>query len=147
MVGSHGAGIGLVDPAEAWDALADPRSLLVDVRTRAEWTFVGLPDSPDPRRLVLLEWLGFPGMAPNPRFLDDLTKAVAETGAESVYFLCRSGGRSHDAALAARSAVEAAGRPVACFNVLEGFEGDLDGEGRRGRVNGWKARGLPWRQS
>ncbi len=151
MAASPRTSIGLADPSEAWSALAEDAAgggaLLVDVRTRAEWTYVGLPDVPGDRGLALIEWRSFPDMAPNPGFLPTLAQAVAETGARRVYFLCRSGVRSHDAAVAAQSHFAEAGRDVTCFNVLEGFEGDLDAEGRRGRANGWKARGLPWRQS
>lgn len=141
--------IGLASPQETWDALsADPSALLVDVRTRAEWTFVGLPDlSPLDRPLVCIEWLGFPEMRPNPQFLETLGRAVEETGARAAYFICRSGGRSQDAAEAAQARFDALGADMRCFNVLEGFEGDLDPDRRRGRLTGWKARGLPWRQS
>ena len=34
-----------------------------------------------------------------------------------------------------------------CFNVTDGFEGPPDGAGHRGTVAGWKASGLPWRQT
>ena len=149
MAASARGGIDLADPSETYAAVAeDAGALLVDVRTRAEWTFVGLPDLGGiDRPVACIEWLGFPEMAPNPRFMETLERAVGETGATAAYFICRSGGRSHDAAAAAQARFDAAGRAVRCFNVVEGFEGDLDPEGRRGRVNGWKARGLPWRQS
>lgn len=136
-------------PAETWTALAaSPKTLLVDVRTRAEWTFVGAPDlSPLGRDALFCEWLQFPAMAPNPGFVADVNAAVTQTGAEAVYFLCRSGARSHAAALAMQAHFTAQDRSVACVNVLEGFEGDLDASRHRGSVNGWKAHGLAWRQS
>lgn len=128
-------------PQEAWDHLAsDPEAILVDVRTRAEWTFVGLPDLTSlGKRVVPIEWTSFPDGAPNPAFLDEL-RAVVPTEETTVLFLCRSGARS----VAAQTAAEAAGysRTV---NVLEGFEGDVDAHGHRA-VNGWKQAGLPWRQ-
>lgn len=141
--------IGTVTPDEAWSALgSNPRAMLVDVRTRAEWVFVGTPDTtPTGRPMTLLEWVTFPAMARNPDFLEALSRDVGEHGAEALYFICRSGGRSHDAAVAAAGHFAAAGRPVACFNVDEGFEGLQDEQGHRGTVSGWKARGLPWRQS
>lgn len=147
MAASPRTTIGLVDPQEAWDALGAEGALLIDVRTRAEWTFVGLPDTPEPGRLALIEWKRFPDMAPNAGFLSALDTAATEAGAERFYFLCRSGVRSHDAAVTALAHFAETGRAAECFNVLEGFEGDLDGDGRRGGLNGWKARGLPWRQS
>lgn len=149
MADQHRDHVGLADPEETWAALSEGEpALLVDVRTRAEWTFVGAPDlSPLGAEIAFIEWLNFPDMRPNPRFLEALSAATRESGATRVYFLCRSGARSQAAAEAAAAAFAEAGRPVACFNVIEGFEGDPDGDGRRGRVNGWKARGLPWRQS
>lgn len=130
-----------------WPALkADPQAVLVDVRSRAEWTFVGVPDlSPIGREPVLLEWQRFPGMEPNADFVDQLRSALAERGAGSetpIYFLCRSGARS----AAAAAAMTAAGFRY-CVNVSDGFEGSLDSERHRGRSNGWKAADLPWRQT
>jgi rhodanese-related sulfurtransferase len=122
--------------------------LLVDVRTRAEWAFVGAADlGRAAGRQVFIEWQGFPSTGPNPGFADALEAAVAETGADTVFFICRSGGRSMAAAVAAAERFAAKGRAVRCVNVAEGFEGDLDVEGHRGTSGGWKARGLPWRQS
>lgn len=126
---------GAVTPSEAWQLVEARRATLVDVRTRAEWEYVGrVPDAP------LIEWkrLGEPG--PNPHFLDEL----AELGErDQIYlFLCRSGVRSHAAAVAAA----AVGYTGAC-NILEGFEGDLDASGHRGTRGGWRHAGLPWIQS
>ncbi|MFV0473566.1 MAG: rhodanese-like domain-containing protein [Pikeienuella sp.] len=142
-------GIGEVDPDTAWAALgADPKAILIDVRTRAEWSFVGLPDlSKTGASPVLIEWQSFPAMDVNPGFATQVLAAISETGAEAVYFLCRSGGRSMRAAQATAEAAGAADVSVTCFNIAEGFEGDLDQAGRRGAMNGWKARKLPWRQS
>lgn len=135
-------------PDQAFDVLsADPTAALIDVRTRAEWTFVGTPDlSGVGREPLLIEWTGFPPAGPNTRFIEQLD-AAAPAGATTLFFLCRSGGRSHSAALAAAAHYAAQGREVTCVNVVEGFEGDLDETGKRGRLGGWKARGLPWRQS
>lgn len=136
---------GDVTPAEAWRVLeANPDAVLVDVRTRAEWSFVGLPDlSGLGKEPVLMEWQQFPTMAANAGFAADLSQALgaARKGAP-VLFLCRSGARSRSAAIA----MTAAGFGN-CFNIAGGFEGDLDGERHRGRHNGWKAASLPWVQS
>ena len=136
---------GDVAPAEAWAMLeADPKAQLVDVRTRAEWNFVGLPDlSPVSRKVHLVEWQSFPTMAQNPQFVADTKAALMDAGMDTpVLFLCRSGARSRAAAMA----LTEAGFSRA-YNIAGGFEGDLDGERHRGLNNGWKASGLPWRQS
>ncbi|QIE55885.1 rhodanese-like domain-containing protein [Pikeienuella piscinae] len=143
------SGIGEVDPEAAWAALRSERkAMLIDVRTRAEWSFVGLPDlSEAGAEVALIEWQSFPAMTMNPDFTASALAAIEAAGAEEVYFICRSGVRSMRAALATAEAAGSAGWPLACFNVAEGFEGELDPTARRGVLNGWKARGLPWRQS
>lgn len=139
---------GDVSSSEAYEALSkQAQSILVDVRTTAELTFVGAPDlSPVGKALRHIEWRTFPEGGANPRFLDQLALVIDETSCDSVFFLCRSGGRSRQAAEAAQASLAVSG-PVRLFNVADGFEGDLDGEGRRGRISGWKVSGLPWRQS
>lgn len=127
---------GALLPAEA-DMLVRqvPGAKLVDVRTQAEWEFVGhAPDS------VLIEWNTYPGNQRNPQFLDQLHAQIAKTEAP-LMFLCRSGVRSHHAAIAATEA----GYP-SCYNVLEGFEGDKDVNGHRNSMGGWRKAGLPWLQ-
>ena len=125
---------------------ADPRAQLVDVRTQAEWSFVGLPDlSGVGRDIQRVEWQTFPSMAPNPSFVAEAGRAVLRSGGSKdapVFFLCRSGARSRAAAIA----MSGAGFSRA-YNVAGGFEGDADGAGHRGTKNGWKAAELPWRQS
>ena len=135
-------------PEEAWAALSQGGAALVDVRTRAEWSFVGLPDlSSVGAEPVLIEWSSFPTMAQNERFLEQLDRALKKDGPPpAIYFICRSGARSLSAAIAAAAHFGAAGVQTRCINVSEGFEGDLDAEGHRGASNGWKVRGLPWRQ-
>ena len=131
-----------VAPKQVWDALrSDPQARLVDVRTDAEWTYVGLPDLQETGRdPVLIPWQIFPGMQVNGGFTDHLRQAGLAPE-NKIYFLCRSGVRS----LAAASAAQGAGYPHA-FNIADGFEGPPDREGHRGQVAGWKADGLPWRQ-
>lgn len=142
---AEGAGYaGDLTPREAW-ALLEARSdaVLVDVRTRPEWAYVGTPDlGALARKPVLAEWVTYPAGTPNPAFLDHLRQAGLQPGdGRPVVFLCRSGVRS----VAAAKAATAAGLGPS-YNVLEGFEGDLDGAGHRGGA-GWRAAGLPWRQT
>ena len=144
--GSHGFA-GDLSVEEAWAKLQeDPAAQLVDVRTQAEWSFVGVPDlSSAQRKPIFIEWQTFPAMDRNDQFLDHLAHAVAQSNLDKkapVLFLCRSGARSKAAALAAADQGY-----TACYNVAGGFEGDKDGQAHRGRVNGWKAAGLPWSQS
>lgn len=126
---------GEVTPQEAHDLLhLAPGAKLVDVRTRAEWDWVGrVPGA------VEIEWNQYPGGTRNPNFLVELKRQV---DAESlVLFLCRSGVRSIGAASLAAEAGY-----TACYNVLEGFEGDKDANGHRGNIGGWRKAGLPWIQ-
>ncbi|NOG69355.1 rhodanese-like domain-containing protein [Roseicella sp. DB1501] len=135
-------GVPDISPAETWEALkADPEAVLIDVRTDAEWNFVGLPDLTEiGKQTLLVPWQLYPSMQVNGSFPDHLHKAGL-TATHRLYFICRSGARS----LAAGQAAQAAGFPQA-FNVADGFEGPVDAEGHRGMVAGWKAAGLPWRQ-
>jgi rhodanese-related sulfurtransferase len=139
---------GDITPLEAWKLLSDnPQAVLVDVRTDAEWRFVGVPDlSSLGREVVYIEWNTGNGQR-NQNFLAELKDQippvdpdVAERGERPVVFLCRSGNRSIGAA---EVATEAGITPS--YNVLDGFEGHLDAEGHRG-VTGWRAIGLPWKQ-
>lgn len=136
---------GDITPKQAWDLLRDnPNAVLVDVRTEAEWRFVGVPDtSPIGRPTALIEWVDVTGSR-NTRFVDQLKQTLADrdaAGDAPVIFICRSGQRSIGAATAATAAGFAPS-----FNVVEGFEGALDAQGHRGG-EGWRAEGLPWRQS
>jgi rhodanese-related sulfurtransferase len=127
---------GALTPQEAdevWKSA--PGAQLVDVRTRAELDYVGrIPGA------VEIELLTYPGGRPNPGFLDELQRRVDK--ASPVLFICRSGGRSHNAALLATEA----GYKTS-YNVLEGFEGDKDDSGHRNTKNGWRFAHLPWTQS
>ncbi len=131
-----------VPPTQTWDAIqADPQARLVDVRTDAEWNFVGIPDlGAAGKQPILIAWQVYPAMNRNPSFEDELRNA-GFTPDHHIYFLCRSGVRS----LAAAEAAQAAGFPHA-YNVADGFEGPPDADGHRGQRAGWKADGLPWRQ-
>lgn len=133
---------GDVTASQAWQKLKDDKgALLVDVRTAAEWSFVGRPDiSSLGKRLLTIEWERFPGRVPNPDFANSV-KAAGASHDQAIYFLCRSGGRSRSAA----KAMTALGFRN-CFNIAGGFEGDLDAAGHRGRGSCWKTDGLPWVQ-
>ena len=127
---------GTLLPGEAHQILQQaPRAKLVDVRTRAEWDYVGrIPGA------VEIELLTYPGNRPNPSFVAELERQVDKQAL--AMFICRSGGRSHNAATLAMQAGYAE-----CYNVLEGFEGDKDAAGHRNTKGGWRAAGLPWVQS
>jgi rhodanese-related sulfurtransferase len=126
---------GALTPAEAHEVWRNaPGARLVDVRTRAEWDYVGrIPGATE------IELLTYPGNRPNPAFAADLENQVEKS--VPVLFICRSGGRSHNAAMLATQAGYAD-----CYNVLEGFEGDRDAQGHRNTTGGWRAAGLPWTQ-
>jgi rhodanese-related sulfurtransferase len=132
---------GDVPPSDAYDELqADADAVLVDVRTNAEWSYVGLPDLTQiGKRVVFLEWQHFPDATLNGTFVGQLREAGVREGVP-IYFLCRSGVRS---AAAAKAATAAGLGPA--YNVSDGFEGPLGRDGHRD-VTGWKAAGLPWRQ-
>ena len=121
-------------PAElAWQWLQAGEAVLVDVRTDAEREWVGkVPGA------VAVAWKQWPGMAANQNFDAELRAVVPE--GKKVVLLCRSGVRS------VAAAQRAAGLGIEAYNILEGFEGDVDANGQRGQLGGWRKRGLPWHQ-
>ncbi|HEY1102904.1 MAG TPA: rhodanese-like domain-containing protein [Burkholderiaceae bacterium] len=125
---------GGVSPALAWALFSAGEAVLVDVRSGEERKFVGhVPES------LHVPWATGTSLLRNPRFVRELE---AKTGKEAVVLLlCRSGKRS---ALAAEAAAKAGFTDV--FNVLEGFEGEIDARGHRGTTDGWRLHGLPWVQ-
>ena len=133
---------GDVSPKQAWDLLTEKENVvLVDCRTAAEWNYVGVPDISGLRKeTVFAEWIQFPGGSSNPEFVDQVKSAVTGEDA-TILFLCRSGQRS----IAAAIAMTEAGYSNA-YNILEGFEGDKDDTGHRGKTGGWKVADLPWKQ-
>jgi rhodanese-related sulfurtransferase len=144
MGAAQGDYAGDVTPAYAYDILkAEADAVLVDVRTKAEWGFVGVPDLSDIAKMAgFIEWLTYPEMAPNPAFLTELERFVEGNEQRAVFFLCRSGQRSQNAAIAAT-----AQGFTRAYNIEGGFEGALDNDRHRGRQSGWKAAGLPWAQT
>ena len=125
---------GDVTPQQAAQWVERGEAVLVDVRTDAEREWVGYVPGAVP-----VAWKQWPGMAMNAGF-DDGVRAAAE-GQKKLVLLCRSGVRSVSAA---KRATELG---LEAYNILEGFEGNPDAEGHRGRVSGWRLRGLPWKQN
>ena len=130
---------------EVWARLAeDAGAVLIDVRTRAELTFVGLPDLGSiGKRVLTVEWQTYPE-GTDAGFTDRMTKALDAVSASKdseLFFICRSGARSR---MAAEAMAHAGYRR--CMNVADGFEGPLDADRHRGQVAGWKAAGLAWVQ-
>ena len=125
---------GDVSPQLACQWWQSGAAVLVDVRSDAEREWVGFVPGAVP-----LAWKQWPGMAMNSGF-DEGIKAAVLPG-QKVVLLCRSGVRS---IAAARRACELG---FEAYNILEGFEGDPDENAQRGRLGGWRHRGLPWRQS
>ncbi|NVK36153.1 MAG: rhodanese-like domain-containing protein [Rhodobacteraceae bacterium] len=138
---------GNVDVQTAFKAVTEnEKTLLVDVRTQAEWQFVGVPNlSAFGTEPVFVEWQHFGPSGPNVNFLGELIQKISEKGLDqsaSIFFLCRSGARSQSAAIALTEAGF-----TNCYNIIDGFEGPQDQNGHRGIQSGWKASGLPWAQS
>jgi rhodanese-related sulfurtransferase len=141
---------GDVSCQQAWEALAaDPSAVLIDVRTQVEWQLIGQPDLSSisggsiSREPLYLQWVTMQGM--NENFIDELKAALQERDVEAdtpLYFMCQSGGRSKMSAMQCTELGYSQ-----CFNVAEGFEGDLDEQQHRNSVSGWKVSGLPWTQS
>ena len=135
-----------ITPQDAFEVLKnDPNSVLIDVRTFEEINFVGFVDpSSFGNRMIILPWLLYPEMQENPDFghaLEESLKGLNLNPETKLLFICRSGGRSHSAGVNSLNSGYAN-----CYNIVHGFEGDLNAGSHRGGVNGWKASHLPWRQ-
>lgn len=135
---------GNLSPLETWQRLVDdPRAVLIDVRTPEEWAYVGHPDLDDlNREVIYVPWLFYPRMNINPGFVEKVIEEINPKPDTPLLLLCRSGIRS---AYGAHALAQAGF--TECYNVVGGFEGDLDDNHRRGTVNGWKVAGLPWDQN
>ena len=138
---------GDLSAADAYSILErDKSAVLVDVRTKAEWAYVGVPDlSEIDKETIFVEWQEFPTMKVASDFaphLLEILRARSVSAKTPLLFLCRSGVRSRAAAVA----MTQAGQEL-CYNIAQGFEGPLDDKQKRGAVDGWKAAGLPWAQS
>lgn len=133
---------GDLTPEQAWTLLKeDKNSQLVDCRSSAEWSLVGVPELESIEKLPLfIEWQTFPMMEKNQRFLQEISENITDKSTK-IIFLCRSGARSRSAAefLTAQGFNK-------CYNCIEGFEGNHNELGQRSTINGWKFSGLPWKQ-
>jgi rhodanese-related sulfurtransferase len=125
---------GSVSPLDAWSLFQAGAAVIVDVRSAEERKFVGHVPG-----VAHVAWASGTSLNRNPRFVRELESKVRKD--EPVLLLCRSGKRS---ALAAGAATKAGFAKV--FNILEGFEGELNGAQQRGTGDGWRFRGLPWIQ-
>lgn len=134
--------------SDAFELLKNEKnSILIDVRTKEETNFVGIVDSSDfDNRSALIEWKSYPDMKMNKNFAEELDAVLSKNFENKdqvkIFFMCRSGARSDQAAYFATTKGY-----HNCFNILSGFEGDHDAKKHRGNVNGWKANNLPWVQS
>ena len=136
---------GDISVKQAWEILKEEKAAcLIDVRTRAEWMFVGVPDVSElGKETLFVEWQSAQGQ--NPNFVTEVQAELKERGVNAdapLLFICRSGQRSRGAAMACTAAGF-----EASYNVAGGFEGDLDEKRHRGKLNGWRHDGLPWVQS
>ena len=122
---------GELTPQEAFEVLQQQDYVLVDVRSKAELDLVGRISN-----AIHIEWAFYPGMVANTEFAKQLQTQVDQ--ATPIIFMCRTGGRSHNAAVVAN------GLGYKAYNMLEGFEGDANTEKQRTLINGWKHAGLPW---
>lgn len=132
-----------LEPKRAWEILSqDQSATLIDVRTKAEWSYVGVVDTQTLSKPHLpIQWLFFPDMRVNQEFVQTVIGNGLKKD-DPLLFLCRSGARSKAAAI-----VMAEQGFEKCYNILGGFDGDLDFDGHRGKVSGWRADGLPWVQT
>ncbi len=124
---------GAVTPIEAFNLLQqDPSIVLIDVRSLAELELVGKV-----QQSTHIEWAFYPGMVPNPAFAEQLAEKVDKS--LGIILMCRTGGRSHNAAVVAQQLGY-----TNVYNMLEGFEGEANHLKQRTLINGWKHAGLPW---
>ena len=124
---------GSLSPIDAWQLIQQQHAILIDVRTNEERKFVGyIPQS------LHIPWATGTAFNRNPRFLKELESKVSKD--QIILLICRSGRRS---SLAAVAAFNAGFKHI--YNVLEGFEGDIDANGQRGKLGGWRHAGLPWK--
>lgn len=130
----HAGYAGDISPQQAYAWWQAQEAVLVDVRTDAERAWVGFVPG-----AIAIAWKQWPGMLPNPDFDTSLLRATPPQ--KKVLMLCRSGVRSIAAAQRATTL------GLEAYNILQGFEGDIDAQGHRGQLGGWRLHGLPWQQS
>lgn len=132
--------VGEITPVEAYAYLVKEGGMLVDVRTIPEWKFVGMADLDGCKgHMAAVCWKNYPDMMQNPAFVEQLSSTGIDKDTP-LFFMCRGGGRSAEAAhtMAQQGYTH-------CFNVATGFEGEADEQGHRGRKSGWQGLGLPWK--
>ena len=123
---------GELTPDEAFQAVEQGNMIIVDVRSSAELDLVWrVPDA------IHVQWAFYPGMVQNTQFADELQEAVKAD--KTLVFMCRTGGRSHNAAVVAKQLGY-----VNVYNMAQGFEGEANANKQRTLINGWKHAGLPW---
>ena len=131
-----------ISSRECFEKLSiEVNSQLIDVRTKPEWIYVGVPDlSSINKKVIFVSWQVYPEMGTNKFFENQILESNIKKN-NNLYFICRSGQRSHDAAkfLDSRSFAN-------CFNVFDGFEGNLNHERQRASIDGWQFNNLPWKQ-
>ena len=133
-----------LNPKQAWELLQhEPRAILVDIRSTMEYLFVG-----HPKGSIHIPWMDEPDWTVNPDFVRRVRELMlggaicdSDSGCAPIILICRSGKRSLEAG---RKLIEAGFGEV--FNVLEGFEGELDDDHHRSTLGGWRHAGLPWEQ-
>lgn len=129
-----------LQPKQAWALLQSPATgappLFIDVRMEIESLYVGRPPLAEN-----IPWYEYPDMTPDPAAFAAAVERAAGSKHRTLVLICRSGKRSSDAA----RALEATGF-TDLVNVVHGFEGDLDDDFHRSRLNGWRFDGLPWEQ-
>ena len=116
-------------------------SFLIDVRTKPEWEFIGIPDlSSINKKAIFISWHVYPEMKINSLFENQLINSKIKK-TDKLFLICRSGSRSFKAA----KFLSSFGYHY-CFNVTDGFEGDKNNLNQRSSINGWKYNNLPWKQ-
>ena len=140
------------EPSFVYNELTkDVSSFLIDVRSKPEWNFVGFPYCKNMKNdVIFCEWAFYPLMQKNPYFEDEILSKLNLNNCRNLYFICRSGSRSFNAAFSFQNFInqkQILKNSINCINVKFGFEGDLSEDKRRGISNGWKFSGLPWKQS
>ncbi len=146
MTGGQSISIENMSPNTVWDHLThNQNSALVDCRTQVEWDTIGVPDLTGINSAAhLIEWRKQPDMSVNPAFFDELEAGFNGAYPDHLFFICRSGARSFEAATYVQNHLSSKNINCVCINVAEGFEGDPDPSGQRSVVNGWKFNNLPW---
>ena len=131
-----------ISSRECFEKLSiEVNSQLIDVRTKPEWIYVGVPDlSSINKKVIFVSWQVYPEMGTNKFFENQILESNIKKD-NNLYFICRSGNRSNNAAkfLASRGFSN-------CFNVIDGFEGKINHESQRALIDGWQFNNLPWKQ-